>query len=255
MTLKVRITNTPTGIMHTDTERYPDVYTANIKKAEILLYDEIGYWGIDSKMFAGTLKEIGDVDHIVLGINSPGGDAFDGVAMFNALVSHPASVTVRVDSLAASAASLVAMAGDRIEMAENSTMMIHAPFTIAVGDAKELRKTADVLEGLTDQFISTYATRRGIPADKVAGVIWDETWLSAQEAVDIGFADEVLATPAIAASQIAQGRYRHTPAALLNSERVYTPPPPEWRVAASQRERDLTLAKQTTLSVVHTDNA
>ena len=219
---------------------------ADAKEAEILLYEEIGYWGIDAKMFADALKEIGDVRSIVLGINSPGGDAFDGIAMFNQLVKHPADVTVRVDGIASSTASLVAMAGDRIEMAGNSTLMIHAPWTVALGNANDLRKTADALEGLTENYISTYATRRGIPADQVESVVWEETWLSATEAVDAGFADAVIETPAIAAT-IAHGRYRHTPAALLSewTTKAYHPPPPKWKVAAAQRERDLTLARET----------
>ena len=207
-------------------------------EAEVFFYEEIGYWGIDAKMFADTLQEIGDVDRIVLRLNSPGGDAFDGVAIFNSLVSHPAAVTVRVDSLAASAASLVAMAGDRIEMAENAFLMIHAPWTVAMGNADELRSVAKTLEKLADSYAGTYASRRKLSADEVGEMLADETWLNASEAVEAGFADEVLAVPAVAAS-VARGRYQHTPAALLSRE-TYEPPAPKWRLAAAERKTRLT---------------
>ena len=212
------------------------------KEAEILLYEEIGYWGITTKMFADELKALGKVDHITVGIGSDGGDAFDGMNMYNALVRHPASVTTRIDSIAASAASLVAMAGDRIEMADNAWMMIHAPWAVTAGNGRELHEIGDLLISLTDDYIDTYANRRGIDRAEVDRIVWAETWMHGSEVVDAGFADEVLATPAIAAS-IATGRYRHTPAALLDTKAVYVPPPPKWRVAASQRDRDLTLAQ------------
>ncbi len=207
-------------------------------EAEIFLYEEIGFWGVDAQTFAYTLQEIGEVDRIVLRINSPGGDAFDGVAMFNSLVAHPAKVTVRVDSVAASAASLVAMAGDRIEMAENAFLMLHAPMTVVAGNAAEFRSVADTLEKLTDSYAGTYASRRNLSVDEVGELLADETWLSATEAVEAGFADEVLAVPAVAAS-IAKGRFRHTPAALLSND-LYQPPPPKWRLAAAERESRLT---------------
>ena len=111
--LKVTIRDAVVPGGRTARDEFGNVYGGKLaKEAEILLYEEIGYWAIDAKMFADTLQEIGDVDSIVLGINSDGGDAFDGIAMFNALVRHPAKVTVRIDGIAASAASLVAMAGE-----------------------------------------------------------------------------------------------------------------------------------------------
>lgn len=243
--LKVTITEVDQEALKDFAPGFKEHYASKgARSAEILLYEEIGYWGIDAKMFADALKEIGDVDSIVLGINSPGGNAFDGIAMFNQLVAHPANVTARIDGVAASAASLVAMAGDKIIMAANSTIMIHPPMTVAIGDAKEFRSVAERLEGITDQYIDTYANRRNLDRSEVAEKIWAETWMRGQEAVDAGFADEVIETPAIAAS-IAQGRYRHTPAALLSTGKVYQPPPPKWRVAAAQRDRDLKLARET----------
>jgi ATP-dependent protease ClpP protease subunit len=207
-------------------------------EAEIFLYEEIGYWGVDAKMFADTLKEIGDVDRITLRLHSPGGSAWDGLAMFNNLVQHPAIVTVRIDGIAASAASIVAMAGDRIEIAENARIMIHEAWVIIGGNADDLRAEADVLDGISGDYAKTYARRRGLEPDEVRALMKTETWFLSAEAVAAGFADEVLAVPAVAAS-IAKGRFQHTPAALLSTE-LYQPPPPKWRLAAAERETLLT---------------
>ena len=130
------------------------------------------------------------------------------------------------------------MAGDRIEMAENAFLMMHAPWTVVMGNADELRAEANRLEKLTDSYIGTYASRRNLSADEVGELLADETWLSAAEAVEAGFADEVLAVPAVAAT-VAQGRFRHTPAALLSKD-LYKPPAPKWRLAAAERESRLT---------------
>ena len=207
-------------------------------EAELFLYDEIGSFGVTAKEFAGQLADLGDVSEIVLRLNSPGGDAWDGVAMFNSLVSHPARVIVRVDGLAASAASLVAMAGDRIEMADNALLMIHAPWTVAMGNADELRSVADLLDELTLSYVATYANRRGLDKGVVADLLWDETWLSAAEAVEAGFADEVIAIPAIAAS-VAKGRYERTPTGLLGAGQYRRPTPTPRRDAAERRTREM----------------
>ena len=202
-------------------------------EAELFLYDEIGSFGVTAKEFANQLADLGDVSVITLRMNSPGGDAFDGVAMFNSLVQHSAHVTVRVDGLAASAASLVAMAGDRIEMADNAFLMVHAPWLLTAGNARELRTSADLLDTLTLSYVDTYANRRGLDKGVVANLLWDETWLSADEAIEAGFADEVLAVPAIAAS-VSQGRYERTPASLIGN-RQHTPR----RDAAERRMREM----------------
>jgi ATP-dependent protease ClpP protease subunit len=211
-------------------------------EAEIFLYEEIGYWGIDAKMFADTLKEIGDVDRIILRLHSPGGNAWDGLAIFNNLVQHKASVTVRIDGLAASAASLVAMAGDRIEIAENARVMIHEPWGMMIGNAADLRAEADVLDGITADYARTYARRRGLELEAVTDLMKAETWFSSTDIIEAGFADEVIETPAIAAS-VAKDRFRNTPAALLSKE-LYQPPPPKWRLAAAERETRLTAIRK-----------
>jgi len=169
--------------------------------AEILLYDAIDpFWGIGAKQFAEDIKDLGDVDEITVRINSPGGDVFDGLAIFNTLQSHRANVTTSVDGLAASIASIIALAGDAVWMAENAMFMIHNPFTVAIGDAAELRKTADTLEKVKDTLVSTYAGKTGLESVEISDFMNDETWFDAHEAVEQGFADEVTGQVAVAAS-------------------------------------------------------
>lgn len=102
-------------------------------EADIYIYDEIGYWGVTAKQFVNDLKALGDVSHINLHINSPGGDVFDGIAIFNALKHHGAAITVHIDGLAASMASVIAMVGNPVIMPENTMMMIHYPSHYLMG--------------------------------------------------------------------------------------------------------------------------
>lgn len=156
--------------------------------------DDIGSWGVSVKSFLNDLRAVkGDAVH--LRINSPGGDVFAGVAIYNALRSSGKKVYVKVLGIAASAASLIAMAGDEIEMPENAMMMIHNPWILASGDADDLRATADVLEKIGESLVGTYAARTGKPADEIRAMLSAETWFTAQEAVDAGFATKM--TPAM----------------------------------------------------------
>lgn len=114
--------------------------------ADIYIYDEIGFWGVTAKQFISDLNALGDITHINLHINSPGGDVFEGIAIFNALKTHGASITVYVDGVAASMASVIAMVGNPVIMPENSFMMIHKPFGFTGGDAEDMRTYADLLD-------------------------------------------------------------------------------------------------------------
>lgn len=107
------------------------------RSADIYIFDEIGYWGVSARQFASTLKALGELDHINLHIHSPGGDVFDGIAIYNLLNSHPASKTVYIDGLAASMASVIAMVGNPIIMPENAMMMIHYPSHCLMGTHEE----------------------------------------------------------------------------------------------------------------------
>ena len=160
----------------------------------IEITDDIGGFGVSAKSFLNDMRAVKG-DTINLSINSPGGDVFAGVAIYNALRGSGKKVNVKVLGIAASAASLIAMAGDEIEMPENAMMMIHNPWSFAMGDADELRATADVLDKIGNSLVGTYAARTGKDEAEIKALLDAETWMSAQEAVEMGFATKV--TPAL----------------------------------------------------------
>lgn len=161
------------------------------KTADIYIYDEIGYWGVTARQFASSMKALGDLDHINLHIHSPGGDVFDGIAIYNLLNSHTASKTVYIDGLAASMASVIAMVGNPIIMPENAMMMIHKPWGITGGDANDMRDYADLLDKVEAVLIPSYAKKTGKTSDELALMLGEETWMTAQECLEHGFADQI----------------------------------------------------------------
>lgn len=165
--------------------------------ADIYIYDEIGYWGITAKQFVKDLQALGDITQINLHINSPGGDVFDGIAIFNALKNHGASITVHIDGLAASMASVIAMVGNPVIMPENTMMMIHKPWGFAGGDANDMRDYADLLDKVENVLIPAYVAKTGKSAEEVAAMLDDETWMDGKECLALGFADQV--TPSLQA--------------------------------------------------------
>lgn len=170
--------------------------------AEISIYDEIGYWGITAKSFSKDLKALGNnLKQINLHIHSPGGDVFDGIAIYNLLKNHPANVTVCIDGLAASMASVIAMAGNEVIMPENAMMMIHKPWGIQGGDAEDMRKYADLLDKVENTLIPAYANKTGKTPEELAEMLSAETWLNGKECVEQGFADK-LAEPLVAMASI-----------------------------------------------------
>lgn len=173
--------------------------------AELVLYGPISqesWYGdeVTPKQLSDDLAAMGDVTEISVRINSGGGDVFAGTAIHSILKRHKASVTVYVDGLAASIASIIAMAGDKIIMPKGSMMMIHNPWTFAMGDAKDLRKTAETLDQVRDSLITIYSDKTGLSAEEIIPLLDAETWLSAAEAVKKGFATEVEEKLSIAAS-------------------------------------------------------
>ena len=176
--------------------------------AEVHIYDEIGYWGTSAKDFAQQLAEL-DVDRIQLRINSPGGNAWDGVAIMNTLRRHRARVEVTVDGIAASAASLIAMAGDHIVMNRSSQMMIHDTSGMAWGNAATMRETADLLDKLSDSYADAYAKRAGGTRGAWRDVMRAETWYTAEEAVLAGLADEWDGSADSAAAAFDLSRYTY----------------------------------------------
>lgn len=188
------------------------------KSADVWLYDEIGAgWmgGISAKDFADTINGLGKVDTINVFINSPGGSVFDGQAMYSTLQRHPATVNMHVDGLAASIASLILMAGDTINVSDGGMVMIHKPWTVAAGNAESLRETADVLDKIDGTLVDVYAKRTGRDAGEIADWMAAETWFTADEAIQNGFADnktQALRVAACAFDLKAYG-YRHAPSA------------------------------------------
>jgi len=160
------------------------------EKAALYIYDEIGYWGDTASDLVAALKDV-DTDALEVHVNSPGGDIFDGLAIYQALKDHPARITVKVDGLAASIASVIAMAGDEVIMAPKASIMIHDGWTMAVGNAAELRKTADLLDKQSGVIASVYADRSNRDANFWRDAMREETWYTADEAVDAGLADAV----------------------------------------------------------------
>ncbi len=169
--------------------------------------------------FRNTLKSLGDVKSINLHINSPGGSVFEGIAIYNMLKQNSARINVYIDGLAASIASVIAMSGDAIFMPSNSMMMVHNPWVMAIGNASELRKQADDLDQITKSSVQTYLAKAGDKLDEktLTQLMDDETWLTAQEAVDYGLADEVMEPNKAVASINKQfvSRYRHVPEQLI----------------------------------------
>lgn len=172
------------------------------EEAEIYIYDSIGDSffsdSVSAKDFVNALRPL-DGSDIHLRINSPGGDVFDGTAIYNALIEHSGRVRVTIDGLAASMASVIAMAGETIVMPENAMLMIHDPWTMAVGSADEIRKTAEILDKAKIGLISAYK-RTGLSRDAISDLMTAETWMTGAEAVEKGFADEVTEPVRIAAS-------------------------------------------------------
>lgn len=160
---------------------------------ELFLYDIIGpadFGMIDSGAVIADLKRAGGRD-ITVRINSPGGDVIEGRAIYNALRQYPGSVSVSIDSAAYSIAGYIAMAGQSVAIAKNAMLMLHNPYTVAIGNAEELRKAAGVLDKYTDTVLAAYADKSGKSADEVRAILDAETYYTASEAVDEGFADEI----------------------------------------------------------------
>ena len=168
----------------------------------ITILDVIGedWWtggGITSKRVAAALRAIGDQD-VFVDLNSPGGDFFEGVAIYNLLRAHPRKVTVRILALAASAASVVAMAGDDIQIGKAGFLMVHNAWVVAVGNRHDLAEAARVMEPFDDAMASVYSDRAGVKKAKAAEWMDNETWFNGEQAVAEGLADRFLAADAVA---------------------------------------------------------
>ncbi len=160
-------------------------------EADVFIYEAIGgWWGVEASQFIREIKAL-DVKKINLHLNSPGGDVFDGVAIYNALRSHKAEIHAIVDSLAASAASFIAMSGDKITMRNGSMMMIHDALSLTYGNEEDHISQAELLSKISNNIAEIYAKRAGGTAASWRDVMKAEAWYTASEAVEEGLADEV----------------------------------------------------------------
>lgn len=206
-------------------------------EAEILIYEDVGegfFGGVSAKQFAGELKALGDVATINLRINSYGGDVFDGLAIYRQLADHKAKIIVHIDGVAASIASVIAMAGDDIRIAEAGFIMIHDAWGLAIGTAADMREVADRLDTITGAIGDVYSARTKRKADDVRKWMADEKWFTATEALDSGFATEIVENMR-AAARLDPGKhkFRNVPSSLSAwSAQSSAPDARLWRMTA-----------------------
>lgn len=210
---------------------------------ELLLYGDISdytWWGdeVTPKTFKEELDALGDIAELRVYINSPGGDVFAGQAIHSMLKRHKAKVIVYIDGLAASIASVIAVAGDEVVMPANAMMMIHNPWTRGAGNANQFRKLADDLDKIGESIVAAYAGKTGLEHDELVAIMDAETWLTAEEAVEMGFADTLEESKKVAASLrngalVVQGqtfdlsRYRNPPKLMMVEPESEPDPEPE----------------------------
>jgi ATP-dependent Clp protease, protease subunit len=188
------------------------------KSLEIFLYDEIGSWsggGISANAFVADLQQAGPLENIHLRVNSPGGNVFDGLAIYNSLLTHGAKVTAQIDGLCASIASLIVMAARRITMAANGQMMIHNPTSDAGGESKDHRRLADTMDQIRASMIKAYRRHSFLSAAEIGAMLDHETWMGAEQALANGFIEAIIDSEGelpIAASCLTQ--FRNVPAQI-----------------------------------------
>ena len=193
----------------TSTPKFYALEQTGNNETTVTLYDEIGAFGAGSKEFLADLGKLSG-QHIHLRINSPGGSVVEGTAIYNALRRHEGGLTVHIDALAASMASVVAMSGSPVFMADNALLMIHNPWTVSMGESKDLRKEADLLDKLKSTLVNAYVRKTGINAEEIGAMMDAETWLDAVEAVALGFADAIeegVAAAATATPEMLRARF------------------------------------------------
>ena len=171
----------------------------NPRALAIDIMDEIGGWGISAKQFKEDLDKMDEGGEIQVSINSPGGAVFDGIAIYSLLSQRRERVSVHVYGLAASISSVIALAGHSLTMAKGSMFMIHDPWSLTIGDAEDHRKTADILEKIGSQIIDIYRSHTALTDEELEKAMHDETWFTADEAVEAGFASSVVGEEAVAA--------------------------------------------------------
>lgn len=199
--------------------------------AQLDLYDEIGFWGIDANEFKRLLNQVSGP--LTVHVNSPGGDVFDGIAITNMLRSHKAGVHVIVEGLAASAASFIAMAGQTLTMMPNSTLMIHDASGMCIGNATDMQQMTDLLDKISDNIASIYAAKAGGSVEDWRAAMKTETWYTADEAVDAGLADRVGDTDTTSDVAVATANWNYS---FFNYAGRSAAPAPKPIVAVAQQQ-------------------
>jgi ATP-dependent protease ClpP protease subunit len=204
--------------------------SADVDCTQVMVYDDIGAWGVGAKDFCNEFNAI-KTPKIDIHINSPGGDAFDGIAIHNAIKGHDAEVTAYIDGLAASAASVIAVGADKICMAKNAMMMIHDASVMAFGSSADLRKQADMLDKLDDCIATSYVDKTGQKIEDVRAAMDAETWYTAAEAKAWGLADEISEDDGdelgmAASAAMALTKYQKAPPSLRRFAAKLTQAPP-----------------------------
>lgn len=166
---------------------------AGENRPAFLIYDVIdSWWGVSAEMIKRDLLTVSDATDIDVYINSPGGDVFEATAIYSSLKAHPAKIHVHIDGIAASAATRIALAGDTIEIADSGFYMIHYAWTLALGNAQEIRDTADMLDKVDNTIVNDYEKRTEAGEEQVRNWMQAETWFTAQEALEHGFVDNIM---------------------------------------------------------------
>jgi ATP-dependent Clp protease, protease subunit len=193
------------------------------KSAEILIYEDIGgdpfFGGLSAKQFAEDLKALGKLETINLRINSSGGSVFEGLAIYNSIRRHSARVEVDIDGLAASIASVIAMAGDTVRIAENGFLMIHRAWGMVMGHADDMESMAGSLRKVDSAILDVYDARASASRDELQTMIDAETWFTASEALAAGLVDEVVGEVRVAAFAIHDlSRFRQPPEPIRDAK-------------------------------------
>lgn len=217
---------------------------ATAETAELWIYDEIGDdgWGggITAKDIVNQLEKMTDIQTIKVYINSPGGSVFDALAIYNVLNRKKVKCAIYIDGVALSAASVVAMAGDEIHMAENALLMIHDPIGLSWGNADDMRSLAALLDKAAETLVTTYASRTGQSEAQIREWMKAETWFDAEEALDAGFVTEIVEAKKVAACGDLS-KFKNVPTTLL--ARLGTGTAPAETVAAETSEGEVTMTE------------
>lgn len=201
---------------------------------EVMIYDVIGWPFNDAGEIIRALAGI-DTKTVTVRINSPGGDVFDAMAIFNALQSHKSKIVTRIESLAASAASFLALAGKEVQAYQNAMFMIHDPWVLAAGNQYDLREIADILEKISGNMVDIYSQNSKVGKKEIRDMLKAETWFTAKEAREKGFVDTIIDGKA-AKAQFDLSMFAHVPDGFTAEDHDETHKPTEREIEKALRD-------------------